>query len=111
MKFDLQALSKSRYRYLVCDRSGEVWAFEPIPVRGNGPCEGFWVLPEHMRAPEPFGFATHDEWKKASRAYWARLMVFGRPCAHLTECPLEMSWENEPLIISEVLTQRLTAYR
>lgn len=99
MKHDSQALSNSRYRYLACDRSGEVWAFETMPVRGEGPCEGFWVLPKHMRAPEPSSFSTHDEWKKAYREYWAHLMVHGRPCTHIG-----LSWEDEPLLISEVPT-------
>ncbi|MBR6649134.1 MAG: hypothetical protein IKL29_07140 [Bacteroidaceae bacterium] len=99
VSYDLTSLASKGYLYLACDRSGSLWAYKVMPIRGSGPTEGFWVLPKEMHPPEISDFPTIEEWKEAYRDHWERMRRMGRQCLHIGN----IFWEDEPVKIEDIL--------
>ncbi len=113
MKYNLNKLRSWGLRYIVCDRDGQIWASERLPIRSEKH-PGKWRIPNKFLPPgrpkelhyyvdtcahsvvcsDPM---LEEEFRRRTMkhyAYYARTnrYVF-MPLDH---CPFEITWESEP---------------
>lgn len=101
MKFNANKLrSWGGLRYLACDESGQVWAYEKLPVRVQPSYVAVhWRVADCFLAPEIHFNSSEEEWQRY-KDHWAKMTHYnlnGRPiCTPISDCPIQISWENEP---------------
>lgn len=100
-KFNINKLRSAGLRYIVADESGQMWAYEVMPVRE----EGHWRLPDKHLCPPKHG----EEYKR----HWSRVMYWklkGREfCMPVYDAPMELTFQDEPYnIVEHGLVQRKT---
>ena len=114
--FNLNKLRSYGLRYIVADKSGQLWAYERPPVRSKQ-FDGHWVLCEEQQPPKsPFEAdyqkfysltkeqreEAYQEYRKRSNAYYAyRQRIDRRISMPLLDCPYSISWEDEPFDLVE----------
>lgn len=100
MKFNINKLRSWGLRYLACDESGQLWAYEKPPVRiSMSHTTGHWRIADCFLAPEVHFNSSEEEWQRY-KDHWAKMTHYnlnGRPiCAPISDCPIQISWEDEP---------------
>lgn len=92
-KFDINKLRSAGLQYLVVDRSGQVWAFEKLPVR----TEDHWRLADEHLCPALAGLEYDEHWRRVRR--WR---LRGREfCMPLSDCPIPLDFHDDPYDIVE----------
>lgn len=89
MKYDINKLRGSGLRYLAVDRSGQMWAFEKMPVR----MDGYWRIADEFMPPAEVGEEYREHYKKAMRWRWNGRQI----CVPVYDAPFSINWEDEPL--------------
>lgn len=89
MRYDINKLRGSGLRYLAVDRSGQMWAFEKPPVR----MDGYWRIADEFMPPAQVGEEYREHYRKAMRWRWMGRQI----CAPISDAPIDLKWEDEPL--------------
>lgn len=89
MRYDINKLRGSGLRYLVVDRSGQMWAFEKMPVL----MDGYWRIADEFMPPPEYGEEYKYHYCKLVRWHWKGRKI----CAPISNAPFSLALEDEPL--------------
>lgn len=95
-KYNINKIRSAGLRYIVSDKSGQAWAFELPPNRG----EQSWRLADVHLPPSLRGGDDEDD-----KLHWANVLKWklkGRKfCMPVQDLPFEVSFHDEPYDIVE----------
>lgn len=85
-KYSINKMRSAGLRYLVVDKDGQAWAFEPRPHREYS---RYWVLPDDFLPTKTRDF---EHWARVSKWNLAGRTI----CMPVFNIPVTLTWDDEP---------------